>query len=139
MGSDGGPFSEDPESAIKTRFVPQGIGADLIATLEGWSREDVDRFAVRSQKLAAQARDSGWFDHSVVPVKDENGTVVLQRDDFLKPDTDMAALAKLNPASMRWGRWASMPSPWPSTPRSNRSITCTRRATPAASSTAPRW
>jgi acetyl-CoA C-acetyltransferase len=78
--------------------VPQGIGADLIATLEGWTREDVDRFAVRSQKLAARARDSGWFDRSVVPVKDENGIVVLQRDDFLKPDTDIATLAKLKPS-----------------------------------------
>ena len=64
MGADGGPFSEDPETAIKTGFVPQGIGADLIATLEGWGREDVDRFALRSQKLAVQARDSGWFDRS---------------------------------------------------------------------------
>jgi acetyl-CoA C-acetyltransferase len=104
MGADGGPFSEDPETAIKTSFVPQGIGADLIATLEGWSREDVDRFAVRSQKLAAQARDSGWFDRSVVPVKDENGIVVLQRDDFLKPDTDMATLARLKPSFDSMGK-----------------------------------
>jgi acetyl-CoA C-acetyltransferase len=104
MGADGGPFSEDPETAIKTSFVPQGIGADLIATLEGWSREDVDRFAVRSQKLAAQARDSGWFDRSVVPVKDDNGIVVLQRDDFIKPDTDMAILAKLKPSFDSMGK-----------------------------------
>jgi len=98
MGSDGGAWATDPETNYQIGFVPQGIGADLIATLEGWNREDVDRFAVRSQKLAAQARDSGWFDRSVVPVKDENGIVVLQRDDFLKPDTDMATLATLKPS-----------------------------------------
>src|SRR5258708_22678610 len=95
MGSDGGPFSEDPDTAIKSGFVPQGIAADLIATLQTWTREDLHRFALRSPKLAAPARDSGWFDRSVVPVKDENGIVVLQRDDYLRPDTDMAALAKL--------------------------------------------
>jgi acetyl-CoA C-acetyltransferase len=104
MGADGGPFSEDPETAIRTGFVPQGIGADLIATLGGWSREDVDAFAVRSQKLAAHARDSGWFDRSVVPVKDENGIVVLQRDDFIKPATDMATLARLKPSFEMHGK-----------------------------------
>src|ERR1700675_2798135 len=104
MGSDGGPFSEDPETAIKTSFVPQGIGADLIATLDGWTREDVDRFAVRSQKRAAQARDSGWFDRSVIPVKDENGIVVLERDDYLRPDTDMVTLAKLKPSFDSMGK-----------------------------------
>ncbi|MCF8466410.1 MAG: acetyl-CoA C-acetyltransferase [Sneathiella sp.] len=95
MGSDGGPFAEDPETVIQTGFVPQGIGADLIATIEGWSRDDVDEFAVRSQKLAAQARDNGWFDRSVVPVRDENGIIILERDDFIKPDTDMQTLGGL--------------------------------------------
>lgn len=95
MGSDGGPFAEDPETVIQTGFVPQGIGADLIATIEGWSRDDVDEFAVRSQKLAAKARDNGWFDRSVVPVKDENGITILGRDDFIKPDTDMQTLGGL--------------------------------------------
>ncbi len=98
MGSDGGPFAEDPETSIVTGFVPQGIGADLIATIEGYSRDDVDAFAVRSQKLAAAARDNGWFDRSVVPVRDENGVVVLQRDDFIKPDTDMQKLGALKPS-----------------------------------------
>jgi len=104
MGADGGPFSEDPETAIRTGFVPQGIGADLIATLGGWSREDVDAFAVRSQRLAAHARDSGWFDRSVVPVMDQNGIVVLQRDDFIKPTTDMATLARLKPSFEMHGK-----------------------------------
>jgi len=95
MGSDGGPMAEDPETNIRTGFVPQGIGADLIATMEGWSRDDVDAFAVRSQKNAAHARDSGWFDRSVAPVRDENGLAILERDDFIKPDTDMQKLGAL--------------------------------------------
>lgn len=95
MGADGGPFAEDPETNIQTGFVPQGIGADLIATMEGWSRDDVDAFAMESQKRAAHARDSGWFDKSVVPVKDVNGLTILRRDDFIKPDTDMQVLGSL--------------------------------------------
>lgn len=98
MGSDGGPFAEDPETVLATGFVPQGIGADLIATIEGWSRDDVDEFAVRSQKLAAKARDSGWFDRSVVPIRDENGLIILEKDDFIKPDTDMQTLGSLKPS-----------------------------------------
>lgn len=95
MGSDSGPMAHDPATNIATGFVPQGIGADLIATMEGWTRDDVDAFAVRSNKLAAQARDAGWFDRSVVPVKDENGFTILERDDFIKPDTDMQKLGAL--------------------------------------------
>jgi len=98
MGADGGPFAEDPETALDTGFVPQGIGADLIATIEGWSRDDVDAFAMESQKRAAHARDSGWFDRSVVPVRDESGVAILERDDFIKPDTDMQKLASLKPS-----------------------------------------
>lgn len=98
MGADGGPFAEDPETSIQTGFVPQGIGADLIATIEGWTRDDVDAFAMESQKRAAHARDSGWFDRSVVPVKDESGLAILERDDFIKPDTDMQRLGALNPS-----------------------------------------
>ncbi|SEP76365.1 acetyl-CoA C-acetyltransferase [Thalassovita taeanensis] len=98
MGADGGPFAEDPETSIATGFVPQGIGADLIATIEGWSRDDVDAFAMESQKRAAHARDSGWFDRSVVAVRDENGVVILERDDFIKPGTDMQKLAALKPS-----------------------------------------
>jgi len=98
MGSDGGPFAEDPGTSIQTGFVPQGIGADLIATIEGWSRDDVDAFALESQKRAAHARDAGWFDRSVVTVRDENGITILERDDFIKPDTDMQKLGALKPS-----------------------------------------
>ncbi|MGB0846818.1 MAG: acetyl-CoA C-acetyltransferase [Thiolinea sp.] len=103
MGSDGGPFSEDPETVIATGFVPQGIGADLIATLDSYSREDVDNFAVRSQQKAAAARDNGWFDNSVIPVKDENGLTIVQRDDFIKPDTTADILAGLKPSFAKMG------------------------------------
>jgi acetyl-CoA C-acetyltransferase len=96
MGSNGGPMSSDPAFAAKTGFVPQGIGADTIATLAGWSREDVDRFAVESQRRAAHARDNGYFDKSVVPVRDEAGLMILERDDFIKPGTTLETLAGLN-------------------------------------------
>jgi len=95
MASNGGPMGGDPAFSLKTGFVPQGIGADTIATLEGWSREDVDAFALESQRRAAHARDSGWFDRSVVPVRDCNGLTILERDDFIKPDTTMEGLAGL--------------------------------------------
>ncbi len=98
MGSDGGAWASDPAFVIKTGFVPQGIGADTIATLEGFSREDVDAFAMQSQKRAAFARDNGYFDKSVIPVKDANGLTILERDDFIKPDTTMEALAGLKPS-----------------------------------------
>ena len=103
MGSDGGPFAEDPETNIQTGFVPQGIGADLIATLEGWTRDDVDLVAVQSQKKATHAQAQGWFDRSVVPVKDENGVTVLEKDDFIKPDTDMQKLGALKPSFAKMG------------------------------------
>ncbi len=100
----GGPMTEDPETVIKTGFVPQGIGADLIATVEGWTRDDVDELAVRSQQKAAAARDAGYFDRSVIPVKDENGFIVLRRDDFIKPNTDMQTLASLKPSFEKMGK-----------------------------------
>lgn len=96
MGSNGGPMSSDPAFAAKTGFVPQGIGADTIATLAGWSREDVDRYAVESQRRAAHARDNGYFDKSVVPVRDESGLPILERDDFIKPGTSIETLGGLN-------------------------------------------
>lgn len=95
MGSDGGPWVSDPGFVADTGFVPQGIGADTIATIEGWSREDVDAFALESQKRAAHARDSGYFDKSVVPVRDANGQMILERDDFIKPDSTMEGLGQL--------------------------------------------
>ncbi len=106
MGADGGPFAEDPETAIQTGFVPQGIGADLIATIEGFSRDEVDLFAVESQKRAAHARDSGWFDKSVVPVRDDNGLMILERDDFIKPETDLQTLAGLRASFEQMGNMA---------------------------------
>lgn len=98
MGTAGGAYMNDPEFSIHDRSAPQGIGADTIASLEGWSREDVDVFALSSQQRAAHARDSGYFDRSVVPVTDLNGTTILQRDEFIKPDCSMAGLAGLRPA-----------------------------------------
>jgi acetyl-CoA C-acetyltransferase len=98
MGTDGGAWMSDPETAYDTSFVPQGVGADLIATLEGFSREDVDAYAVRSQERAAQARDEGRFDGSVVPVLDINDQVVLDKDEFIRPGTTVETLGGLKPS-----------------------------------------
>jgi acetyl-CoA C-acetyltransferase len=98
MGSDGGAWMHDPEVARVTGFVPQGVSADLIATIEGYRREDVDGYAVRSQPRAAAAWGSGAFDRSVVPVVGRAGTVVLQRDEHLRPGTTMESLAGLKPS-----------------------------------------
>ncbi|MDQ3824845.1 MAG: acetyl-CoA C-acetyltransferase, partial [Actinomycetota bacterium] len=106
MGSDGGAFAMDPETAYAVRFVPQGISADLIATVEGFSREDVDGYAVESQHRAAKAWSNGYFHRSVVPVRDLTGTVVLDRDEHLRPDTTMASLAALNPSFADLGEQA---------------------------------
>jgi len=94
MGSDGGAWAADPETSLQTDFLPQGIGADLIATLEGFSREDVDAFALRSQQKAAAARANGRF-KSIRPVTDINGLTVLAEDEFIKPNSTMEALAGL--------------------------------------------
>jgi acetyl-CoA C-acetyltransferase len=98
MGSDGGAMAIDPQTAYKSYFVPQGIGADLIATLHGFSREDVDRYAVESQQRAAAAWAQGFFDRSVVPIRDHLGRVVLDRDETVRADASVEALAGLNPA-----------------------------------------
>ncbi|MBX5442974.1 MAG: acetyl-CoA C-acetyltransferase [Solirubrobacteraceae bacterium] len=98
MGTDGGAWAMDPETAYDTAFVPQGISADLIATLEGFTREDVDAYAVRSQERAGRARDEGRFDASIVPVRDINGQVVLDRDEHIRPGTTMETLAALKPS-----------------------------------------
>jgi acetyl-CoA C-acetyltransferase len=98
MGTDGGAWAMDPETAYDTSFVPQGISADLIATVEGFSREDVDAYAVRSQERAAKARDEGRFDNSVVPVLDINDQVVLDKDEFIRPGTTVQTLAGLKPS-----------------------------------------
>ncbi|AEA22911.1 acetyl-CoA acetyltransferase [Pseudonocardia dioxanivorans CB1190] len=98
MGSDGGAWAMDPETAYDTGFVPQGIGADLIATLEGFSRTDVDTFAVESQTRAAKAWANGYFARSVVPVKDRNGLPVLERDEHVRAGTTLENLAGLKPS-----------------------------------------
>ncbi|GAA3391969.1 acetyl-CoA C-acetyltransferase [Cryptosporangium minutisporangium] len=98
MGSDGGAWAQDPETAYATGFVPQGIGADLIATMHGWSRTDVDAYAARSQQRAAKAWANGYFNRSVVPVVDRNGDVVLDQDEHVRPDTTVESLGGL-PAS----------------------------------------
>ena len=103
MGSDGGAWAMDPATNLETSFVPQGIGADLIATMEGFSRTDVDAFSVESQKRAANARAQGYFNGSLVPVIDFNGQVVLAEDEFIKPDSSVEKLAGLQPSFAMMG------------------------------------
>jgi acetyl-CoA C-acetyltransferase len=98
MGSDGGAWAMDPATALTTGFVPQGIGADLIATIEGFSRQDCDTFAVESNARAAKAWANGYFSRSVVPVVDANGLVVLDHDEFIKPESTVEGLGKLRPS-----------------------------------------
>ena len=103
MGSDGGAWAIDPQVAWHQYFVPQGVSADLIATLDGHTREQVDAYAVESQRRAALAQQAGHFDRSVVPVKDVIGQVVLARDEYLRPGTSLEDLAKLKPAFAQVG------------------------------------
>ena len=103
IGSDGGAWAQDPETNSATLFVPQGIGADLIATLEGFSRQDVDAFALESQRRANLARASGYFDRSVVPVRDALGLTILAQDEFIKPNTTLEGLGALKPAFEQLG------------------------------------
>ena len=104
MGSDGGPWALDPETNMACDFIPQGIGADLIATIDGYSRADVDAFAANSQQKAAVAQAKGYFDQSVVPVKDKAGVTVLAKDEFIKPTTTAEGLGKLNPSFAMMGQ-----------------------------------
>ncbi|WP_394553049.1 acetyl-CoA C-acetyltransferase [Agromyces sp. MMS24-JH15] len=98
IGSDGGAYAQDPTTNYDLYFVPQGIGADLIATLEGFSREDVDAFAAESQRRADDAWRSGRFARSVVPVRDQNGVTVLDHDEHRRPGSTVATLGELSPA-----------------------------------------
>ena len=98
MGSDGGAWPIDPAVAWPLYFVPQGISADLIATIDGYSREQVDAYALESQRRAAHAWQQGWFAKSVVPVRDLLGQVLLERDEYMRPQTTAADLANLKPA-----------------------------------------
>ncbi|TMD03134.1 MAG: acetyl-CoA C-acetyltransferase [Chloroflexi bacterium] len=103
MGSDGGAWAMDPETNYATGFVPQGIGADLIATIEGFTREDVDRYALESQKRAASAWAEGLFNGSVVPVRDLNGEIVLEKDEHIRADATLEGLGALNPSFAMMG------------------------------------
>ena len=98
MGASGGAWSSDPSVAIKTYFAPQGVGADTIATKYGFSRDDVDAYAVESQKRASTAWKEGRFSKSIVPVKDQMGGTILDHDEHMRPDADMQSLAGLNPS-----------------------------------------
>ncbi|MBW0274050.1 acetyl-CoA acetyltransferase [Nocardia sp. MH4] len=103
LGSDGGAWAMDPVTNYSTYFVPQGVSADLIATIEGFTREDVDAFAVRSQQKAAAAWSGGYFAKSVVPVRDINGAVLLDHDELMRPDTTVESLAGLTPSFAAMG------------------------------------
>jgi len=103
IGSDGGAWAQDPETNLQTAFVPQGIGADLIATMEGFSRTDLDTYAMESQRRAAYAQAQGYFDHSIMPVHDAVGNVILDKDEFIKPRTTLEGLASLKPAFEQMG------------------------------------
>ena len=98
MGSDGGAMFSDPATVYDAYIVPQGIGADLIATMEGFSRDDVDAYALRSQENAAAAWSGGYFGKSIVPVRDPNGLLILDHDEHMRPDTTREGLGKLKPA-----------------------------------------
>ena len=103
IGADGGAWAQDPETNSATLFVPQGIGADLIATLDGFTREDVDAFALESQRRASAARAAGYFKQSVVPVRDAIGLAILEEDEFIKPQTTLEGLAGLKPSFAQLG------------------------------------
>ncbi len=106
MGSDSGAMAADPAFAYKTYFAPQGIGADLIATKYGFSREDLDNYAAESQARAANAWDKGYFKNSIVPIRDLLGMTLLDRDEHMRPGTTAADLAGLNPAFVMHGEQA---------------------------------
>ena len=103
MGSDGGAWAMDPETNIATGFMPQGIGADLIATLGGFSREDVDAFAMRSHQKAAAAWQKSAFKKSIIPVKDRNGLTILDHDELIRPDSTVETLGQLKPSFKAMG------------------------------------
>ena len=98
MGMSGGAWFMDPSVGLPAYFMPQGVSADLIATKYGFSRDDVDAYAVESQKRAANAWENGWFRNSVIEITDQNGLTILDHDEHMRPSTDMQSLASLNPS-----------------------------------------
>lgn len=103
MGSDGAAIAVDPELSMKTYFIPQGIAADLIATKYGFSRNDVDSYAVESQKRASNAWEKNRFKKSIINIKDQNGIEILSKDEFMRPETNMQSLGSLNPSFKQMG------------------------------------
>jgi acetyl-CoA C-acetyltransferase len=103
MSSDGAAVAVDPTVAMDSYFVPQGIAADIIATEYGFSRDDADAFAVESQTRAKAAWDAGRFDRSILPVTDQNGLPILERDEHMRPGTDMQSLGALKPSFKEQG------------------------------------
>jgi acetyl-CoA C-acetyltransferase len=103
IGASGGAWPVDPSIAVPSYFMPQGVSADLIATKYGFSRDDVDAYAVESQKRTAQAWNDGRFDKSVIAIKDPNGLTILAKDEHMRPDTTMQSLGQLNPSFVQMG------------------------------------
>ena len=103
MGSDGAAIAVDPTLAMNSYFVPQGISADILATKYGFSRDDVDAFAVESQKRATAARKSGYFKKSIAPIKDQNNLTILEEDEYIRPETTMQSLGGLEPSFKNMG------------------------------------
>ena len=108
IGAAGGAWPVDPSIAVATYFLPQGISADLIATKYGFSRDDVDAYAVESQKRAAKSWDEGRFKNSVMAVKDVNGLTILAKDEHMRPTTTMQTLASLQPSFVQMGEMARL-------------------------------
>src|SRR5438270_9641019 len=104
IGASGGAWPMDPSMAVPAYFMPQGVSADLIATKYGFSRDDVDAYAVQSQQRAGKAWEEGRFNKSVVPVKDQNGLTILAKDEHMRPTTTMQSLAQLQPAFVVMGQ-----------------------------------
>src|SRR5258708_28215302 len=111
IGASGGAWPVDPSIALKSYFVPQGISADLIATKYGFSRADVDAYAVESQKRTAKSWEDGRFKNSVIAVKDVNGLTLLDKDEHMRPTTTMQTLAQLNPSFVQMGDMAGFAAP----------------------------
>lgn len=103
MAADGGALLFDPDVIAKTNHIPQGVSADLIASLNGLSREELDAFALRSQQKATHAWEEGYFKNSIIPIHDRNGLLILEKDEHLRPESSMESLGKLNPAFVRQG------------------------------------
>ena len=110
MATDGGAWAMDPRTSFDTDFAPQGIGADLVATIEGWSRTDVDTYAAESQARAAKAIANGYFNKSVIPVKDANGLTILDHDEFVREGTTVESLSKLPPSFAQIGEFGGFDS-----------------------------